>query len=39
MSQGEIAIRNGKILDAQKNIIQGYNLTKKVNREIKENTT
>ncbi len=39
MSQGEIAIRNGKILDAQKNIIQGYNLTEKVNREVKENTT
>jgi len=34
MSHGEIVIRNGKILDAQKNITQGYNLTEEINREV-----
>ncbi|MCD6600281.1 MAG: phosphoglycerate transporter [Dehalococcoidia bacterium] len=34
ISHGEIAIRNGKILDAKKNITQGYNLTEEINREV-----
>jgi len=34
MSHWEIVIRNGKILDAQKNITQGYNLTEEINREV-----
>ena len=37
LSQGEIAIRNGKVIGAQGNIIQGYDLTEKINREVKEN--
>jgi len=34
MSQGEIAIRNGKILDAQGESIDGYDLSSKINKLI-----
>jgi len=39
LSRGKIVIRNGKIIDAQGNIIQGYDLTEEINRAVKENLT
>jgi len=39
LSRGEIAVRNGKIIDAQGNITQGYNLTEEINRVMKGNST
>ena len=35
LSRGEIAVRNGKVVDAQGNIIQGYNLTEEINQAVK----
>ena len=39
LSRGEIAVQNGKVLDAQGNIIQGYDLTEEINRVMKGNST
>jgi folate-dependent phosphoribosylglycinamide formyltransferase PurN len=36
-SQGKIAIREGKVIDARGNIIQGYDLTKEINRILGQN--
>ena len=33
-SQGEIGIRNGKVIDARRNVIQGYDLTEEINLAI-----
>lgn len=39
LSRGEIVIRNGKIIDAQGNIIQGYDLTEEINQVVKGKLT
>jgi len=39
LSRGGIAVRNGRIIDAQGKIIQGYDLTEKINRAVKGNLT
>lgn len=38
LSRGSISIREGKVVDAQGNVIQGYNLTEEINRAVKENS-
>ena len=37
LSQGSISIRDGKVVDAQGESIDGYDLTKEINRAVKKN--
>jgi len=37
LSQGEISIKNGKVIDAQGKAIDGYDLTEEINQAVKEN--
>ena len=37
LSRGEVSIKNGRVIDAQGKLISGYNLSDKVDEEVKEN--
>jgi folate-dependent phosphoribosylglycinamide formyltransferase PurN len=37
LSQGEVGIKDGRVIDAKGKLISGYNLSGKVDEEVKEN--